>query len=37
MDAIGVDQMNERDAAMRQARRDRMEAEGRGFDSVYGQ
>jgi hypothetical protein len=34
--SLEVESMNERDAAARQSRRDRLEAEGRGFGFVFG-
>jgi hypothetical protein len=34
---LSVDEMNVREAASRQARHDRLEAESRGFDSVFTQ
>jgi hypothetical protein len=37
LDPLAVDRMNAFDEARKQAMRDRLEAESKGFDSVFGQ
>jgi len=36
LDPLDVDGINQRDAALKQAREDRLAAEGRGWDTVFG-